>query len=79
MEGIQQQLQGNQKQILEIMNFKDNHEERLSKTAMKMKVLENRLKKEEEVNLKLEMDRSEYVIRFQNVEESKKRRKRRLI
>lgn len=34
--------------------------------------LEHRLEKEEEANLRAEVDRSEYVIRLQNVEETKK-------
>lgn len=71
IEGIQQQLQENQKHILDIMDFKKEHEERLFKMEMKIKELENRLRKEE-VNMKSEMDRSEYIIRLQNIEERKK-------
>lgn len=39
---------------------------------LKINELENRLKKEEDINMKLQLDRSEHIIRLQNVEESKK-------
>lgn len=69
---MQQQLQCNQKQLLEVMKFKENHEKRLSNTEKKIQDLEIKLKKEEEANLRSEIDRSEHIIRLQNVEEIKK-------
>lgn len=75
MDGVQQQLLENQKQIMEMMDFKKDQEERLTKTEDKIKELEYKLKCEEETNLKMEMERAGYIIRLQNVEETKKEEK----
>lgn len=72
MEGVQRQLQFNQKQLTEMMDFKKDHETRLTKTETKIEELESKLKREEEINLRLEMERSEYILRIQNAEEKNK-------
>lgn len=41
------------------------------KAEIKIKELEDKLRKEEEINLKMEMEKAEYIIRLQNVEETK--------
>lgn len=46
MDAIQKQLLDNQKQMIEMTQLRKDHEGKLSKTELKLKELEKKLKKE---------------------------------
>lgn len=62
IDNVQQQMLENQKQIMDMVNFKEDHEARLTKAESKIKEMEIKLKYEEELNLKLEMEKAGYLI-----------------
>lgn len=65
-------MQDNQRQIVEMMNFKKDQEMRLTKAEFKIIEMEEKLKHEEVINLKMEMERLSYLIRFQTWKIQKK-------